>query len=265
MLGSEYKDYCNKFNAVWRYIQSCSKDIDLIVDELAQHRLYFDSKDRWKKVLQEVGVAFVNEDMCDYDKLRKKDFSDLGLMTDEGGFLLNNRYIIPVKDMIGNVIALIGYYPDSKKYITTPSRFFSKDCLFFGLEQLGKTGLGKDYFILEGIFDSLALRSLGYNAVACMGISSSRVKEVLYGLFRKVVAIPDNDNQGRKVIKNNLWNLPVNGSYFKWVGSLKLEEGGEGINIKDIDRFCSVFDEADVKKVLDSCLSSKDRIVKINI
>ena len=265
MLGNEYKEYCKKFNAVWKYISSCSKDLDTIVGEVCEKRLYFDEEDRWKSILSEVGVAFVSNDICDYSRFSGDEFKDLALFSEDGYFLLNERYIIPVRDMLGNIIALIGWYPDSKKYITTPSRFLSKDCLFFGLEQLSKTGLGKDYFIVEGIFDSLHLRAMGYNAVACMGISVSRVKELLCGLFRKVVAVPDNDSQGRRVVKNDLWKLPRNGSYLRWVGSLDMGDTEESITIKDIDRFCSLFEEDDIKEVFNSCFNSKERIIKLNI
>lgn len=265
MLGSEYKDYCNKFNAVWKYLKSCSKDFSTIVNEVCEHRLYFNSHDRWSKILSEVGIVYVSKDTCDYSRFKGDEFKDLALFSKEGNFLLNERYIIPVRDMMGNIVALIGWYPDRKKYITTPSKFFSKDCLFFGLEQLKRTGLGKDYFVVEGIFDSLNLRSMGYNSVACMGISSSRVKHLLYGLFRKVVAIPDNDTQGRRVVKNDLWNLPRNGSYLKWVGKLEFDESSESIDIKDIDRFCSLFEEDSIRELLDSCFLSKDRVIKIDI
>ena len=222
-LSEEYRDYCTKFNSVWKYLQSCSKDLDSIVNEVCEHRLYFGSFEKWRKILGEIGIAYVSADTCDYSKFEGREFEELALfsVTEKGRkhFLMDGRYILPVKDMLGNVIALIGWYPDSKKYVTTPSKFFSKDCLFFGMEQLGKTGIGKDYFLVEGIFDSLSLRAEGFNAVAQMGIGTSRIKVAMYGLFRKLVGIPDNDKQGRKVLKEDLWNLPRNASYLRWVGS----------------------------------------------
>lgn len=263
-LSDEYKDYCNKFNKVWKYLQSCSKDIDTITEEICKHRLYFDSFDKWKKLFLEVGVAFVSSDTCDYSKLKDKSFNDLSLFSDKGHFLVNERYIIPVKDMLGNVIALIGWYPDSKRYITTPSKFFSKDCLFFGMEQLSHTGIGKDYFLVEGIFDTLSIRALGYNAVGMMGIDTSRVKTSLYGLFRKLVGIPDNDKEGRKVLNGDLWKLPRNSSYLRWTGGFEDEEGNK-INIKDIDRLSSMFEDSSVKHMLDSAMSSKSRIIKVEL
>lgn len=266
MLGEDYKDYCNKFNAVWKFLSSNSKNIDDIVKEICELRLYYNSFDRWKNILSKVGVVFVSKETCDFSKLKRDDFKDLALFTDTGEFLLNERYIIPVRDMIGNIIALIGWYPDSKKYITTPSKYFSKDCLFFGLEQLSDTGIGKNYFVVEGIFDCLIIQSLGYNAVACMGITNSRIKETLFGLFRKVVAIPDNDTQGRRVLTRDLWRLPSNGSYLRWVGKIGLGDNNEeSVNIKDIDRFCSLFEEDSIKELFDTCFLSKERIIKIEI
>lgn len=265
MVGSEYKEYCNKFNAVWKYIKSCSKDLNTIVDEICQLRLYFNAEKRWHNILSEVGVAYVTKETCDYDKLKDEKFKDLALFSEEGNFLLNERYILPVRDMLGNIIALIGWYPDRKKYITTPSKFFSKDCLFFGLEQISETGLGKDYFVVEGIFDSLHIRAMGYNAVACMGITTSRVKKLLYGLFRRVVAIPDNDTQGRRVLKTDAWGIPRNSSYLKWTGKLEFETDTESIDIKDIDRLCSLFEEDSIKELLDSCIISNERVIKIDI
>lgn len=265
-LGSEYKEYCDKYKAVWKYIKSCSKPFDDIVDEVCEHRLYYGGREKWAKILSEVEVAFVSEDTCDYSRFKGSEFKDLSLFSKDGHFLLNERYILPVRDMLGNIIALIGWYPDSKKYITTPSKFFSKDCLFFGMEQLGRTGLGKDYFIVEGIFDSLSLRALGFNAVAQMGIADSRVKVLLYGLFRKIIAIPDNDKQGRKVLQKDAWNLPRNASYFRWVGSLKYDgEDSEEIYIKDIDKLCSLYDDEDIKRLLISCFSSKGRFIKVEL
>lgn len=266
MLGNEYKEYCNNFNNVWKYLKSCSKDIDTIADEICKYRLYYHNKDKWAKLLDEIGVLFVSSDTCDYERLKIQKFNDLALFSKDGHFLLNQRYIIPVRDMLGNIVAMIGWYPDSKRYITTPSKFFSKGCLFFGMEQLSKTGIGEDYFLVEGIFDSLSVRLLGLNCVAHMGISDSRVKEVLYGLFGRICAIPDNDTQGRKVLNNDSWKIPRNGCYLKWTGGMVNEDTGEVLHIKDIDRLCSIYDDDSVRAILhDSITKSKNRVVKIDL
>ena len=264
MLSNEYKEYCFKFDAVWRYLKSCSKDIDTIVSEICSLRKYYNEEARWGKILREVEVVYVSSDTCDYSRFNKENFKDLALFSEKGNFLLNERYIIPVRDMLGNIVALIGWYPDSKRYITTPSRFFSKDCLFFGLEQIGRTGVGKDYFLVEGVFDSLAIRSVGFNAVAQMGLfNNNSVKSVLYGLFRRVIAIPDNDSGGRKVVSQNKWDIPQNGSYLKWVGEVEID--GVKLNIKDIDNLINIFSEGDVCDLFKGVLKNKSRVIKIDL
>ena len=121
--------------------------------------------------------------------------------------------------------------------------------MLFGMEQFEKTGIGKDYILVEGIFDCISVRSLGLNCVALMGIKATNYTKVLYTLFKGIVAIPDNDKEGRKVIANDAWKLPVNGKYFKWVGSLK-----------DIDDMIKYYD---MKDILKDVWKEKERVVTL--
>jgi DNA primase len=206
--------------------------------------------------LQEYGFCFI-DDVSKLDRLNRKEFSDLGLFHREK-FLLTGRYIFPVRDMLGNVIALIGWYPDEKKYITTPSALFSKSGMFFGMEQVSKTGIGKDYVLVEGIFDSLSVRAEGFNCVAQMGISASPQKEALYGLFRRMVAIPDSDKEGRKVVSTNKWKLPETSSYLQWVSK-------SGNQIKDIDDLCKNYESVVVRDILLDSFMDRSRIIKYEL
>lgn len=250
---------------------SCSKSISSIARDICSLRNYFNSEDRWETLFKKIGVAFVSEESCDYGKLKSDNFKDLSLFSENGYFLLNERYVFPIRDMLGNIVALVGWFPDTKKYITTPSRFFSKDSLFFGMEQLNETGIGDKYFLVEGIFDSLSLRSLGFNAVAQMGIVSSYAKITLYGLFGRIVGIPDNDKMGKNVLKNDLWAIPQNGSYMRWVGDgvLEAEENStkedEKVKIKDIDKLCSLYEEESLRDLLNQCLNNKNRYIKVEL
>lgn len=221
LTENEYKSYCERYNIAWKYLSSCSFEKNSVIDMICDMRGY--SKDsNMPNMLNEIGFIYLNQEIFNKDKLKGVDKDgDLGLFSNEGNFLLLNRFIFPVKDMLGNIIALIGWFPDEKKYITTPSKLFSKKCLFFGMEQLSKTGIGKDYFLVEGIFDSISIRSLGFNCVALMGINASNYTEVLYSLFKRIVAIPDNDKEGRKVLKNDAWRLPCNSKYLRLISDLK--------------------------------------------
>lgn len=243
----EYSNYCSRFRTVYNYLQQNSKPKEKVALEICQLRGYY--PERMASIIIKAGFLKIEDNSC-YDKLVNAG-DDLGLFTSEGRFLLEDRYIFPVHDMLGNIIALIGWYPDNKKYITTPSRLFSKGGLFFGMEQLGTTGIGKNYVLVEGIFDCLSVRSLGLPCIAQMGINSSREKSVMYTLFKSLVAIPDNDAEGRGVIQFDKWNLPSNSHYLKWVGD----------NSKDIDKLCNSYEEDDIRDLLSSAFSSKKRVI----
>lgn len=253
MLTREvYTDYCKRFKMVWRYIQSVSKSPERVASEICSLRGY--EMERMYPVLRRHGLCFV-EDSEKFNKLRKVG-DDLALFSKEGNFLLSGRYIFPVYDMLGNIIALIGWYPDEKKYVTTPSKLFSKSGMFFGMEQLGYTGLGKPYVLVEGIFDCLSVRSLGFNCVAQMGIESSRYKEVLYTLFNNILAIPDNDKQGIEVVVNDKWKLPVRAKYMRWKCSSYF---------KDIDSLTNSYAVEDVRELLEEVWIQQDRVVMVEL
>lgn len=256
-LRKDYMEYCQKFRKVWALLQQESRPFKDVISDLCDKRLYFDSFDRWSILFREVGIAYVTGD---FDILKNPDFYDLGLFSKEGKFLLRERFIIPVRDILGNIIALIGWYPDNKRYITTPSKYFSKEALFFGMDQLGAGGLFKPAFVVEGIFDSLALRSFGFRAYAHMGVSGSKYKLAMYGLFGSITAIPDNDDTGRSVLLKDGWQIPVSGRYLRWKGVL---DGN--IRIKDIDDFCNLFEEDSVKGELKRVRKSVERVACINI
>ena len=246
----EYRAYVKNFKSVERYLKSKSAPADVVAYNICKLREY--QVERMQKVLMDTGFMFIEGNDSVYDPLREGT-EDLALFSKDGNFLLSKRFIFPVKDMLGNTIALIGWFPDDKKYITTPSKLFSKNCLFYGMEQLAVTGIGKPYFLCEGIFDRLSILSLGLPAVSQMGIVSSRVKFVLYSLFSRLVGIPDNDVQGRDVLWNDKWSLPSNSSYFRWTGD----------DSKDIDKLINSYEAEDVKEMLISALKNKnERIIK---
>lgn len=248
---SEYVDYCKRFKTVYGYLKKNSKPVSRVIAEICALREYDVSC--MGSILSDAG--FIYPEGCDFSVLKSDRFKDLGLYS-EGTFLLSGRYIFPVYDMLGNIIALIGWFPDKKKYITTPSKLFSKDCLFYGMEQIGVSGLGKDYILVEGIFDSLSVRSLGLNCIAHMGIASSRYKTLMYSFFGNLLGIPDNDAEGRNVVKTDGWKLPVKGKYLQWRGS----------RLKDIDNLINMYDRSEIKSILKNDVwSEPDRVVTIEV
>lgn len=246
----EYSDYCLRFKRVWQYLYDTSFEVGSVIDEICSLRNY-DLEGNMPEMLDTIGFVYSNPEQFNSDVIKGFDDGSLGLFSEEGKFILKDRFIFPVKDMLGNVIALIGWLPDEKKYITSSSKLFSKKSLFFGMEQLKKTGIGKPYFLVEGIFDCISVRSLGFNCVALMGITVTQYTEVLFSLFKRLVAIPDNDKEGRKVVQEDKWKIPSNSSYFRWNG-----------RAKDIDLLCSRYEMTDT---LSDLLQRKERIINSEV
>ena len=192
---------------------------DEVINEVMAMRRYNYSAyaDEMRKTLKDVGVFKVDSlSSIEFVAGNKgEDFYKLAGLTDKNGnFLLSGRYIIPIRDIVGRVTALTGWYPDVKKYVTTPTYGFSKDGQFFNIECY-KDSIEGNYphykdeetgdileskgmvYLVEGIFDTLSLRSLGFPALGNMGLDMSYLKSEILTRFGKVIAIPDNDNAGK--------------------------------------------------------------------
>ena len=257
----EFGQYAQDFKRVWGYLQTLENGSTY--EELCSLRLYQDPK--MVEVLKEVGFIKL-PDMVDLEPLKElSSYSILGLEAKSGRCLLEGRFVFPVRDMLGNIIALIGWYPDEKKYITTPSKYFHRSSLFFGLDQLSTYGRQDIIFVCEGIFDALSLRSLGYRAYATMGVELSRQKKMLYSVLgNKVVGVSDRDNVGNSVRDYDRWGC---WKYLTWVGEFDMSEiEEENLKIKDIDDLVKLFDPKDLKEAFDEELSSnQSKIIKLEL
>lgn len=243
----------------WRYFTQ-QGDHEKAVSDILEQRLYEPAL--MEGTLREQGFVWVDFDDEKLEPLRRLP-ENLGLFSDKGNLIFNRRYLFPVRDMVGNIVAIIGWFDDFKKYVTTPGEYYSKSILLYGLEQIGEKR-PEGSFVVEGIFDSLVLRALGFRAFALMGVSSKRAQESLWPLLRRIVAIPDNDKQGRKQRKADNWSLPIGSSYLYWVGKL-LTEDGEEVPLKDIDDVCKIFPTDELKQLLTASLAERERQIRVEI
>lgn len=225
--------YLTDLERVFRFFKA-NKNPDGI-SKLMEMRGYF--SEEMRNFLEEYGVVLLNEG-TDVEKLKNLK-SNINLFSEKGNFLLEGRFIIPIKDLTGRVISFVGWYPDDRKYITIKTKLFQRNYLLFGMEQLPCETL----FVCEGIFDSLHLRANGFNAVSVMGADISLVQREWCRLTSEIWGIPDNDNIGRRTVKNNKWDMP----YLVWYGlKVDVPNSTESISIKDIDTLCNLFDVKDV-------------------
>lgn len=195
---------------------------------------------------------------------------ELGLVSDGDYFLIENRFVIPVYGANGDLLTLIGYYPDFKKYITLPTMCFSKEVLFFNIDnalELSWSKFNGLVFLVEGIFDCLSLRALGLPAIATMGNIVADVKLEVLKLFKKVAYIPDNDKTGRRSLnkhdKKYGWVVPYNATAIRLTGSY--DYGDVSMPIKDIDKAICMYDADSMRDILLELAQSTDEIVDLRL
>lgn len=243
-IRDDFTDFVAKVSSYW--------SADSVITELMSMRGY--SNQEMFDTLKDVGLFKVDNlsDLTYFTSADNALLKQWGLITSNGDYLLKGRYTVPIRDISGKVTALVGWYPDNRKYITTPSVGFVRDTQFFNMEcyeTCMKQNKGVVYLV-EGIFDTLSLRSLGFSALGNMGLDLSPFKTQILRRFGKVIAIPDNDKAGQSV--NPYYSHFSNKKRSPWRIENDCVFIGLPAGVKDIDDFVKEFD------CYDDLLSCKD-------
>ncbi len=236
------------------------------VDELIALRGY--TEDIYSDTFNElhIGICHIED-----TSVLPQDFFAVGLVNEKGKFLLNDRFVIPVHGVSGDLVGFIGYYPDDVKYIVCPTPFFSKDCLLFNFKQayeLSWTMYNGYVILVEGLFDCLSLRALGLPALATMGSTVSKAKGIQLNLFNKVLAIPDDDKTGHKALdpySKQHWNIPSTGTFLRFEGGMFQLAPNFSVHCKDMDNFISWYDTDDVVDLLLQFQNSEERMEVLSL
>lgn len=135
-----------------------------------------------------------------------------GVLDAQGEFLLNRRWVTPLRLPDGRVVSYIGWTNGGgMKYLTCPTPWFNKRYLLFGVPEALR--LSRHYvYVVEGVFDCLALQSIGVPCVSLMGSSCSPFQLEQLKLWKVVRGIPDRDILD-KVISRDAWKI---GNYLTW-------------------------------------------------
>ncbi|AFQ29837.1 toprim domain-containing protein [Bacillus thuringiensis] len=259
----DFELHVRKMEFVYKKLKSVL-DRDSL-DYLMQARAYFHQEQRI--LLEELEIY-----KCTLPELSEEErtiFEEMGCFSENGHFILEGRYLIPVYSPSGKLITLIGWFNDYKKYITLPTKFFSKKVDWFNIEnalELSFNAYDGLVFAVEGIFDAYSLRSIGLPVVATMGADVSKSKGELLKIFKKVVSIPDNDKTGKKAIYDRYrqWNLPHNSTYLDIRGVVTLGDG-KSYPVKDVDRLVAWFQVEGVREMLLDVAKSNDKYYILNL
>lgn len=202
--------------------------------------------------LKDEGLFLVDSlsDIQLFTSISDEDLKNFGLVS-HGHFLLGGRYTLPIRDISGEVVALVGWYPNTpRKYVTTPTYGFSKSATFFGQHHWSEAV--EEVFLVEGIFDTLSLQAEGFPALGNQGLELSGYKQEMLKRYKKVIACPDGDSAGKSVNhyysdrSTRIWR-PVD----TWID---LSKSG----VKDIDDFLK--QESNVS-LLREKMSSREKVI----
>lgn len=215
--------------------------------------------------LKKIGL-FKIEDISSAElfcRLTDEEYEQTGLKKN-GKYLLSGRYCIPIRTIDNRISAIVGYYPDSRKYVTTPTYGFSKATSLFGVEHLEY--LEAPYVCLcEGIFDTLSLQAYGFPALGNQGLDLSAYKSEMLLRYQKIVAIPDGDKAGSTANpykahstgrKANTWSISHNKLFIDL--SVLYKQG-----VKDIDDYFKQGVTDEKLKYLDSTFKSRGYMITL--
>ncbi len=245
-----YKEYAKKMEEQYKIIKN-EYNLEQSADEIMKLRGYTDEDYREFFINNEIGTcSLYDSSLLGEDRFYTK------MVSESDYFLLQGRYNIPIRDIEGNLLALVGWFPDEKKYITTPSMFFAKEYLFYNLDEAYRLSWEKfdgKVFLVEGMFDTISLRVLGLPVIGTMGVTVKQPKSEQLKLFKKVIGIPDGDKAGSRALdRGNTrygWDLPF-GSMMIKIREGELETDYGNLHIKDIDNICSYFEHDTVRDYL---------------
>lgn len=269
---SEYRKMCEFNESFYKELKSrFNPESD--IQEICRLRGYLPDSDQ-STLLEELNIGsctLLDKDLCN------ETANKYGYLNTSGFFLLDDRFIIPVRDICGNLVTLIGYYPDRKKYITVPTPFFSKELMFFNIDDAFIRSW-EDYngvvILVEGIFDCLSLRAIGLPAIATMGSDVSYAKREVLRNFNRVIYIPDNDSVGRRALnrydKMYGWKVPANAVGVRLMGEVDFNEEGMSdedkiLKVKDTDNLVSWFDADSVRDSILQFANTKEEIVTLEL
>lgn len=218
------------------------------IDEIMEKRNYI--KQEMMDYLLENKILKFSEALINANDMLA--LAKLGLL-DGSRFILEGRYIVPIRNASGQVVALVGWRKGGTKYMTVASEDFSKEALWFNVDKALDKAFGDKssvwygkVVIVEGIFDALSLDMLGVPAMATMGANVGEYKGEMLKIFDKVLCIPDTDKVGLRAVQD--WCVGDNATFLYFKGMLDI--GDTKVKYKDIDQLCNLMDSSAVQQVL---------------
>ena len=122
----------------------------------------------------------------------------------DGSCYWNNSIIFPITDVLGTTCGFVGFNPfkytsgENDYYTYSPKSVCVKSNFLYLPGK--KLDVKRPLFIVDGVWDAIALHAHGFQAGACMGSVTSEILTMLLRACKKVIVCPDNDEPGTKLL-----------------------------------------------------------------
>lgn len=112
--------------------------------------------------------------------------------------IYSDRYVIPIRDMSGLVMGLVGYsLSDKARYMYANTKYFERNDILYGMEKYEKCLEAGYIVVTEGITDCFRIKQLGYElCMSTAGAHRSLFMMQMLDMIPIVLFIPDRDRAG---------------------------------------------------------------------
>lgn len=148
--------------------------------------------------------------------------------------ILNQRVVIPVTDLKGNVAGLCGYDDGSSlsegeelvKYRYLNKDVFNKERHWLMGKGMYKRAIEENYvMIVDGLFDQMILEHNGYNSVSLLGTHLSKYHMQYLRHIKNWIVVSDQDRAGNELYdKCRLYNKHGNTTQLRFRGAEDIDE-----------------------------------------
>lgn len=125
-----------------------------------------------------------------------KDFGVISITN--GKPIYSERIVIPIYDMDGLVMGMVGYSLTSKeRYMYATTKYFNRNDILYGMERYKKCIKDGYVIVTEGITDCIRILNLGFeNCMSTAGAHRSLFMMMVLDIIPIVLFIPDRDRAG---------------------------------------------------------------------
>ncbi len=183
--------------------------------------------------------------------------AEYGMYSATGMCYWNNVLVLPVTNVVGDIVGLAGYNPfhhlEAKEdeslllnyYTYSMKSVFKKGDFLYCKPGVYKQALHQGYLIItDGIFDTLSLTAAGYLSAALLGSVITDVVAAQLRFIKKIIVAVDNDEAG---------NLLFDRISRFHRGTVFLKQGKQ----KDADDILKTGYRCGYLRTLDKCISNE--------